>query len=96
MKRTGIEVLGRRTKTIFARIMGGILRNMEEFKLERNEFIELNDFMKLTGICGSGGMAKTMIKEGKVMVDGKVELRRRCKIRTGQIVIVENREILVV
>jgi ribosome-associated protein len=69
---------------------------MEEFKLERNEFIELNDLMKLTGICESGGMAKAMIAEGKAMVDGKIELRRRCKIRSGQIVSVEGREVRVV
>jgi ribosome-associated protein len=69
---------------------------MEEFKLEKNEFIELNDLMKLTGICESGGMAKIIITEGKVMVDGKIELRRRRKIRTGQIVRVEGREVRVV
>ncbi len=69
---------------------------MEEFQLEKNEYIELNDLMKLTGICESGGMAKVMITEGKVMVDGKIELRRRCKIRAGQIVTVVDREIRVV
>lgn len=69
---------------------------MEEFKLENIEFIELNDLMKLTGICESGGRAKTMIAEGKIMVDGKIELRRRCKIRAGQIVDVEGREVRVV
>ena len=69
---------------------------MEEFKLEKNEFIELSDLMKLTGMCESGGMAKTMITEGKVMVDGKIELRRRCKIRAGQIVTVEGRDVRVV
>lgn len=71
-------------------------REMEEFKLERNEFIELNDLMKLTGMCESGGMAKIMIAEGRVMVDGNVELRRRCKIRSGQIVTVEGRDVRVV
>jgi len=69
---------------------------MEEFKLAKNEFVELNDLMKLTGMCESGGMAKTMIAEGKAMVDGKVELRRRCKIRAGQIIRVDGREIRVV
>lgn len=68
---------------------------MEKFKLEKNAFVELNNLMKLTGICESGGMAKTMIAEGKVLVDGKIELRRRCKIRTGQIVTAEGREVQV-
>jgi ribosome-associated protein len=69
---------------------------MEEFKLEKNEFIELNDLMKITGMCESGGMAKTMITEGRITVDGKVETRRRCKIRLGQIVAMEGRELRIV
>jgi ribosome-associated protein len=69
---------------------------MEEFKLEKKEFIELNDLLKLTGICASGGTAKIMITEGKVLVDGKVELKRRSKIRAGQIVAVDKREVRVV
>jgi ribosome-associated protein len=31
-------------------------------------------------------MAKSVIAEGLVTVDGKVEFRKRCKIRSGQIV----------
>ena len=69
---------------------------MEEFKLEKHEFIELNDLMKITGMCESGGMAKTMIIEGRITVDGKVETRRRCKIRSGQIVAMEGREVRIV
>jgi len=69
---------------------------MEEFKLEKHEFIELNDLMKITGMCESGGMAKTMITEGRITIDGKVETRRRCKIRSGQIVAMEGREVRIV
>lgn len=59
---------------------------MNEFDLEGREFIELNDLLKVTGLCSSGGIAKTAITEGLVTVDGKVELRRRCKIRAGHMV----------
>jgi len=59
---------------------------MIEFKLEGREYIELNDLLKLTGLSESGGMAKVAIAEGLVMVDGQPELRRRCKLRTGQAV----------
>ncbi len=59
---------------------------MEVFTLEGREFIELNKLLKITGLCASGGMAKAMIAEGRVKVDGKTELRKRCKIRSGQIV----------
>jgi ribosome-associated protein len=57
---------------------------MEEFDLEGGEYVELNSLLKLTGLCSSGGIAKMMIAEGNVLVDGQVELRKRCKIRSGQ------------
>ena len=59
---------------------------MTEFKLQGREYIELSDLLKVTGLFGSGGMAKTAIAKGLVTVDGHPELRRRCKIRTRQIV----------
>ena len=59
---------------------------MEEFSLEGRDFIELNSLLKIKGLCASGGMAKAVIAEGLVRVDGEVELRKRCKIRAGQVV----------
>jgi ribosome-associated protein len=69
---------------------------MEEFELRNTEFIELNDLLKVTGVCSSGGAAKALIAEGRVRVDGEVELRKRCKIRKGQSVEFEGHEIVVV
>ncbi len=68
---------------------------MEEFKLEGHEFIELNHLLKVMGLCTSGGMAKAVIAEARVRVDGNVELRKRCKIRSGQVVEFEGRQIVV-
>ena len=59
---------------------------MEDFSLAGREFIELNNLLKIKGLCESGGMAKAVIAEGLVTVDGNVELRKRCKIRAGQVV----------
>lgn len=56
-----------------------------DFEL-RTEFIPLDALLKTTGIAGSGGDAKAMVAAGQVRVDGKLELRKRCKIRSGQIV----------
>ena len=56
----------------------------EVFELEGNDFIELNNLLKATGLCESGGRAKTLIADGQVKVDGTIELRKRCKIRKGQ------------
>jgi len=68
---------------------------MENFELEGREFIELNNLLKITGLCESGGRAKVLIAEGLVKVDGKVELRKRCKIRTGQVVEFDGQKITV-
>ena len=68
---------------------------MIEFNLEGKPFIELDNLLKLTGLCDSGGMAKIAIAEGEVTVDGQVELRRRCKLRTGQVVGYNGRKITV-
>jgi ribosome-associated protein len=68
---------------------------MDEFKLENSEFVELNSLLKFMGLCETGGMAKTEIAQGHVRVDGHVELRKRCKIRSGQIVEFEGRKIIV-
>jgi ribosome-associated protein len=68
---------------------------MDDFKLEGREFIELDNLLKVTGLCDSGGLAKTVIAEGRVTVDGHVELRRRCKLRTGQVVEFEGHTVVV-
>jgi ribosome-associated protein len=36
------------------------------------------------GLADSGGSAKARVAMGDVTVDGKVELRKTCKIRAGQ------------
>ena len=59
---------------------------METFELGTHDYIELNNLLKITGFCESGGMAKSLIAEGQVMVDSQIETRKRCKIRAGQIV----------
>ncbi len=61
------------------------MQAIEDFIL-KGDFIELNKLLKITGLCASGGMAKAVIAEGRVKVDGKAELRKRCKIRAGQVV----------
>ena len=50
------------------------------------EFIELNQLLKLCGLAESGGAGGALVSEGNVHVDGQVELRKRCKIRPGQVV----------
>jgi ribosome-associated protein len=54
------------------------------------EFVELNNLLKLTGVCDSGGTGKMLVAAGEVSVDGHIELRKTCKIRAGQIVSLHN------
>ena len=66
---------------------------MEVFRIEKGEYIELHDLLKVIGICSTGGAAKIAIAEGLVTVDGVVEQRKRCKIRAGQLVAYQGRKI---
>ena len=50
------------------------------------EFVELNQLLKLVGLCDSGGAGKNMVASGVVKVDGRQELRKTAKIRSGQLV----------
>jgi ribosome-associated protein len=68
---------------------------MIEFDLDEHDYIELHNLLKVTGLCESGGVAKLLIGDGLVRVEGDVELRKRCKIRTGQIVEFNDQQVLV-
>jgi ribosome-associated protein len=50
----------------------------------RGEYIQLDQLLKATGMCGSGGAAHAAIAEGLVKVDAAVDTRKRAKLRPGQ------------
>lgn len=52
----------------------------------RGEYIQLDQLLKATGLCDSGGSAHAAIAEGRVKVDGAVDTRKRAKLRPGQTV----------
>ncbi|MCB5185496.1 RNA-binding S4 domain-containing protein [Methylobacillus gramineus] len=52
----------------------------------KDEYVELCNLLKLTGIADSGGRGKAMVAEGLVKVDGEPESRKTAKIRAGQVV----------
>jgi ribosome-associated protein len=51
-----------------------------------NEPVELHKVLKFEGMVASGGEAKLVIADGLVMVNGKVETRKRKKIVSGDII----------
>lgn len=57
---------------------------METIKI-KDEFIKLGQAMKLAGLVGSGVDAKMVILDGKVTVNGEVDLRRGKKLYEGDV-----------
>jgi ribosome-associated protein len=62
---------------------------------ESDEYIKLDQFLKLAQIAMTGGQAKAMILSGLVKVNGEVETRRGRKLRHGDTVVVEGEELVV-
>ncbi len=50
----------------------------------RGDYIQLDQLLKATGLCESGGAAHAAIAEGRVQVDGVVDTCKRAKLRVGQ------------
>lgn len=69
---------------------------MEVLKLrQQDEFINLTQLLKAMNLVESGAMAKQVIDEGAVKVDGEVESRYRRKLYDGMQVEFEGRVIRV-
>jgi len=65
-----------------------------DFELDR-DFVELNQLLKMVGLCDSGGAGKQLVAGGTVHVDGQREDRKTAKIRAGQKVRIGDVEIRV-
>lgn len=50
----------------------------------RGAYVELNQLLKLVGLCDSGAAGKAMVAAGDISVDGQREARKTAKIRAGQ------------
>ncbi len=68
--------------------------NILEFTIEPDrDYVELNQLLKLVGLCGSGGMGKAIVASGAVSVNGEIELRKTRKIVIGDIIQLDDNEI---
>ncbi|MBQ6369349.1 MAG: RNA-binding S4 domain-containing protein [Parasporobacterium sp.] len=65
---------------------------METIKL-RDEYIKLGQALKAAGLVDSGVMAKDVILNGEVKVNGETELQRGKKLKDGDIVEFEGNQI---
>ncbi len=68
---------------------------MIEFKLQ-GEFITLIQLLKAAGLVQTGGEAQIMVIEGKVKYNGEVDLRKRLKVRVGDIITFNGKKIHVI
>lgn len=60
-----------------------------EFKLKA-DYIELIKLLKLLNLANSGSHAKWLVEDGEVKRNGKTELRKRAKLRTGDTIEMSN------
>lgn len=61
---------------------------MQQLEFEiKGPYVELNQLLKLVGLCDSGGAGKVLVASGNVKVDRQQELRKTCKIKAGQTVL---------
>ena len=60
----------------------------DEIKIN-TDFIKLDALLKFASLVGTGGEAKVLIQDGKVLVNGEVCTMRGKKIRSGDVVMIE-------
>lgn len=53
----------------------------------KDDYIELNKLLKVLSLIDSGGEAKQLISDWKVLVNNEIELRIRKKLIKGDIVV---------
>ncbi|MEN9940647.1 MAG: hypothetical protein RL286_139 [Bacteroidota bacterium] len=58
------------------------------------DYIELIGLLKAMGIAETGGHAKAIVEEGLIIRNGEVELRKRAKLIAGDIIELEDLQIV--
>ena len=83
------------THILYCRLILSDRSNMQEVRI-RDEYIKLEQAMKLAGAVSMGSEAKMVIQAGEVLVNSEVELRRGKKLRDGDIFTYENNDYRIV
>lgn len=68
---------------------------MEKIQL-KEDYIKLGQALKAAGLVESGVVAKLVIQEGSVKVNGKIETQRGKKLVDGDTVEYENKQIKII
>jgi ribosome-associated protein len=67
----------------------------EEIKIS-TEFIKLDQLLKFSGIAETGGHAKDIILNGEVKVNGEICIMRGKKIRSGDRILTNGKELIII
>ena len=59
---------------------------MSDEQMPEPVVLRLDQFLKVTGITGTGGQAKRLIQGGEVHVNGELETRRGRKLVAGDVI----------
>lgn len=65
----------------------------EQFKIE-GEYIELIALLKVLGIAQTGGHAKMIVDDHVVYRNGELETRKRAKLIPGDVIVIEDLEVI--
>lgn len=68
---------------------------MKQIRIE-GEYIKLDQLLKLAEIAQSGGHAKILVLSDSVTVNGVIAKERGKKLRSGDVIVCEGREIQVI
>lgn len=63
-----------------------------EFEIE-GDYIELLALLKAIGLAQTGGHAKMIVEDEVVYRNGELELRKRAKLRAGDVIQIEDIEV---
>ena len=67
---------------------------MEKINID-TEYIKLDQLLKFANAVEGGGMAKNVILDGKVLVNGEIVLQRGKKLREGDVIEFNNEKYLI-
>ena len=70
------------------------MTNVTEVQLRQSP-TELYKILKFEGIAPSGALAKQMIADGMIKVNGETELRKRRQINAGDMIEIDQQQLLI-
>lgn len=78
---------------VYLHLQISIVRTMEFQIREGEDYIQLIQLLKVVGIACNGAQAQQMVEDSMVKVNGKVEMRKRAKLKPADTVEVLDKQI---